>query len=483
MAADISTSISDWSTTASSNQPDNSDAVGPNILAENQRAIQACVRTIYNNLRDSAPQWLTSVSGADTITASASAPAPAAYADGQTWRFVSAGANTGAATLNISSIGAKSITKNGTTALAAGDIPSGAVVEVTYDGTQFQLINVKSISDYALPLEYAPIIINHDGMINQRAATSNADDTYGFDRWNVLTQTGAVAESQITDVSDGTPYMMRTTQSQASAQRFGKCQILEAANSKRLRGKTITVGVKHKISSNANIRVAILEWTSTADSVTSDVVNDWTSGTYTAGNFFLAANLTVTSVSSAIASTGSLATGVITATVGSSCNNLIIFAWTEGTAAQNVTLDLAIDVKVGTYSSSAFPFSARSVGQELALCQRYYHRIFPAAVNSPLQPSATSQTSTAAQSVYAFPVQMRVAPSSLEQSGTANQYALTMAATTTQCSSVPAFAAATTEFATTNWTVASGLTAGQSGHVRTDATNGASAYLGWSAEL
>lgn len=94
----------------------------------------------YDQLQNSAPQWLTSVSGADTITASAS-PTPSAYAAGQTFRFVSAGANTGAATLNVSSLGAKAITKDGTTALVAGDIPSGAVVSVVYDGTQFQLLS------------------------------------------------------------------------------------------------------------------------------------------------------------------------------------------------------------------------------------------------------------------------------------------------------------------------------------------------------
>lgn len=93
-----------------------------------------------DQLQNSGPQWLTSVSGTDTITASA-LPTPSAYAAGQTFRFVAAGANTGAATLNVSSLGAKSITKDGTTALVAGDIPSGAVVEVTYDGTQFQLMS------------------------------------------------------------------------------------------------------------------------------------------------------------------------------------------------------------------------------------------------------------------------------------------------------------------------------------------------------
>ena len=68
---------------------------------------------------------LGAVSGADTITATASPPITA-YATGQTFRFVSAGANTGAVTLALNGLTAKAVTKTGTTALAAGDIPSGA---------------------------------------------------------------------------------------------------------------------------------------------------------------------------------------------------------------------------------------------------------------------------------------------------------------------------------------------------------------------
>ena len=62
------------------------------------------------------------------------------YAAGQTFRFIAAGANTTTGvTININGIGAKSITKNGTTVLAIGDIISGSIVEITYDGTQFQI--------------------------------------------------------------------------------------------------------------------------------------------------------------------------------------------------------------------------------------------------------------------------------------------------------------------------------------------------------
>lgn len=85
------------------------------------------------------------ISGADTITGSL-VPALTAYAAGQMFYFVAAGDNTGAVTLNINSLGAKNVTKNGTTALSAGDIKSGQTVVVIYDGTQFQVVSTTSLT-------------------------------------------------------------------------------------------------------------------------------------------------------------------------------------------------------------------------------------------------------------------------------------------------------------------------------------------------
>lgn len=88
--------------------------------------------------QDGTEALISGVAGTNTITGSLT-PALTAYVAGQTFRFVSAGANTGATTININGLGAKSITKNGTTALEAGDIASGAAIQIQYDGTQFQL--------------------------------------------------------------------------------------------------------------------------------------------------------------------------------------------------------------------------------------------------------------------------------------------------------------------------------------------------------
>jgi len=89
--------------------------------------------------QNSGLQYLTSVAGTNTITGSAPIT-PAAYAAGQVFRFVAFGANTAAATINVNSLGAKAITKAGTVALAGGEIVAGAITEVVYDGTQFQLL-------------------------------------------------------------------------------------------------------------------------------------------------------------------------------------------------------------------------------------------------------------------------------------------------------------------------------------------------------
>ena len=102
-------------------------------------AVQTALSSLTASVQDSSLITLTSVSGTNTITASLTGLT--AYGVGKTFRFVSAGANTGAVTININGLGAKAITKDGSTALSAGDIPTGAVVQITYDGTQFQLVS------------------------------------------------------------------------------------------------------------------------------------------------------------------------------------------------------------------------------------------------------------------------------------------------------------------------------------------------------
>ena len=86
------------------------------------------------------------VTGTDTLTGTV-VPALSAYATGNQFSFLAANTNTGAVTINVDGIGAKAITRTGTTALVAGDMVAGQAVEIIYDGPRFQLVNGNSFTN------------------------------------------------------------------------------------------------------------------------------------------------------------------------------------------------------------------------------------------------------------------------------------------------------------------------------------------------
>lgn len=68
-------------------------------------------------------------------------PAPAAYVTGQTFFFKAGTANTGACSLNVNGLGAKTIKKAYNSDLVTGDILANQIVQVTYDGTNMQMMS------------------------------------------------------------------------------------------------------------------------------------------------------------------------------------------------------------------------------------------------------------------------------------------------------------------------------------------------------
>jgi hypothetical protein len=128
--------------------------------------------------------------------------------------------------------------------------------------------------------------------------------------------------------------------------------------------------------------------------------------------------------------------------------------------------------------SVATPFERRPYGTELMLCQRYYYRLVPGTTASVgagyVQDAATLQV------LINFPVSMRVRPSALEQTGIAADYRIAYLATATNCTSAPAFVAASSISGQVTFVSAAVLTAG---HAAFGQIIGSISYLGWSAEL
>jgi hypothetical protein len=133
LASSSGASLVGFSPTGNITSTDVQDAI-----AEVATDAAASISSNLTDIQNGTVFLLTGVTGTDTIAGNLT-PAITSYVAGQTFRFVAIGANTGAATINVDGLGAKALTKSGSTALVAGDIASGSVVTVTYDGTRFQL--------------------------------------------------------------------------------------------------------------------------------------------------------------------------------------------------------------------------------------------------------------------------------------------------------------------------------------------------------
>jgi hypothetical protein len=127
---------------------------------------------------------IATVTGTDTLTATLT-PAIAAYATGNLFSFVAANTNTGAVTINLNGLGAKSITKSGTTALVANDIVSGRLYLIEYDGTRFQLLNPSTFSASGI----VPPASGGTGIANNAASTLTISGNFA----STLTVTGTTS--------------------------------------------------------------------------------------------------------------------------------------------------------------------------------------------------------------------------------------------------------------------------------------------------
>lgn len=107
-------------------------------------------RTTWEKIKDLfRPYWKTDIQNAEAQSATASgtdvytatiSPAPLAYITNQVFIITFTNANTGASTININGLGAKSIKDQFGNDLSPGAIASGSHHVLMYDGTNFQIV-------------------------------------------------------------------------------------------------------------------------------------------------------------------------------------------------------------------------------------------------------------------------------------------------------------------------------------------------------
>lgn len=91
-------------------------------------------------LDDDTSIWAGTSTGSSNAYAIAPSPAITALAAGQRFTFLANHTSSGAATLNVSGLGATTLKNTDGSAIGASDIASGGLYEAAYNGTDFQLV-------------------------------------------------------------------------------------------------------------------------------------------------------------------------------------------------------------------------------------------------------------------------------------------------------------------------------------------------------
>jgi len=322
-------------------------------------------------------------------------------------------------------------------------------------------------------------IINGDFSVAQRGtsftstSSANNDDTYTLDRWYILSDgNDTIDVTQDTTTVPANQKYAIALDVETVNKKFGIAQIIENANCVGLIGGNVTLSFKAKVSATTkldNVKAAVVAWSGTADTVTSDIISAWNvEGT----NPTLIANATYENTPANLNVTTSYATYSLTANIDTaSTTNVIVFIWSDVTDTTLGDFLYIADVQLEA-GTVATPFERRSYRQELALCQRYYQRLVGGVFGS-----GTTYAGGYAFGVYCFPVVMRIAPTALEQTGTASNYGV-IASGTYVCTSVPTFNTASAFTIFVNFPAST--SAGQGCLIRAEVST---AYLGWSAEL
>ncbi len=275
-------------------------------------------------------------------------------------------------------------------------------------------------------------IINGDFVVWQRGTSftsgDNDDDTYTADRW-VLVSAG----DDIVDVtrqagdSDTSMYSIGLDVETTNL-KFGIVQIIENKNCGGLGDlptATVSLSFKARVSDASkldNVKAAVLSWSGTADSVTSDVVSAWaTEGTdptlntsWTYENTPANLNVTTSWVRYKIEN-------VSVDTAGT--NNVAVFIWSDvaDTTAGHILYITDVQLEPG---ATANDYRREHIGTTMTNCQRYY-------VPSTLTPLTAYGATGVLFGMCAFPTEMKGTPTvSMEYASTTNRiYTLHDAAT------------------------------------------------------
>jgi hypothetical protein len=333
-------------------------------------------------------------------------------------------------------------------------------------------------------------IINGAMVIDQRNAGASVTPTsssYLLDRWRLsITDASKLSVQQSTDAPAGfTNSTIMTSLSSFSiitSSAFRYRQFIEGYNVADLAwgtasAKTVTLSFWVKSSLTGNFGGSLGNSSATRSypfSYTISVANTWEQKSITIAGDTSGTWLTTNGVGVVVnfgLGVGSTLSGPADVWAGANYESVTGATSVVGTNGATFYIT-GVQLEKG---STATSFDYRPFGTELALCQRYYQRINqgPVAVGF-------NATTSRSDGVIPFVVSMRIAPTALEQSGTASDYRVIYQGTSSVCNSVPTFAQGSPSNIYIRFNNLAVFTVGQAGILENLAS---AAFLAWSAEL
>jgi hypothetical protein len=383
-------STSNWSETANSNNaatPDGwPEGQAPSTVNNCAREMMSAIKIDWNERNPT----VTSGGSANVQTLTYTT-APAAYVQGHTFSFIAGFTNTGTATLNVNALGAKNIFLDGA-ALGGNEIVAGSVVQVMYDGTQFQIVSGRAIG--TLPLHGQNFLINGDGEIWQRGAGGAASIAipaatggYTADRWYLSNGANQAATiSQQAGLTNGSRYCMRVQRNsgQTGLGIMSLQQPLTFDQIWPLRGQIITISCKVRPGAG---------WSPTSGAFTMSL-NTGTTATE-ASNVNLTGTATVATVTTNLGTSSVVTTMTATSAAVIPTNvqqGSLIFTWTPtGTAGTNDYVEIdEVQMEIGGIATA---YDRKLFAVELDTCQRFFQKTFPYIV-APAQNAGTAGSLT-----------------------------------------------------------------------------------------
>lgn len=360
-------------------------------------------------------------------------PAPAAYSDGMKVVFKANTANTGPATLDVNGLGAKTIKKLHDQDLADGDIESGQIVTLVYDGTYFQVQSQTSSAaavtkataqevvagtddaKYATPLSLVPLsfqslfaqsLVNGNFDIWQRGTslaggTGGSTTAYSADCW--LTYNGSAATTISQQDGTGVPgsrYSLRSQRNSGQTATTTQYLInaLETMDSIKLRGQKLTLSFWAKCGANFSAASSIL---------TAKIITGKGTDQNVLAGLTNAAN--AASENKTLTTSWQKFTVTLANVIASDITQIAVqFEYVPvGTASTNDWFEIAqVQLCAGTV---ALPFLPRSYDEELDKCLRYLWVPDENGVAADIAQGQAYST-TGASILFVFPRRMRIPP-------------------------------------------------------------------------